>query len=353
MSDIYINGRFLTQSLTGVQRFAYEIASNMTRLSNRVKIVAPSDGYRNAELSDLKSQAIGKLQGHLWEQIELPRFLSKVGSPLLINLCNTAPVLYGNKISTIHDISFIRHPSTFSWKFRLAYRIAIPLILKTSKKIVTVSDFSRSELCAAYKSTKTNIDVIHNAISSTFRTLPKSHSDPYILSVSSLNRQKNLEGLVAAFEKIKGAPHKLYIAGGFSKNFAETELFKKISLNPNIKLLGRVSDEELVLLYNGASVFVYPSFYEGFGIPPIEAQACGCPVVVSSLASLPEVCGDSVLYCDPYDTSNMASQIFEVLSNPELSRKLVEAGFHNIKRFDWGQSARALISCAEKALKEN
>lgn len=109
-------------------------------------------------------------------------------------------------------------------------------------------------------------------------------------------------------------------------------------------MLGRVTDEQLISLYSGAEAFIYPSFYEGFGLPPLEAQACGCPVICSNAASLPEVCGDSALYFSPHDTSDIADKIDLLLSRPEIAEDLINKGYKNIQRFSWEESARRLLT---------
>ena len=137
--------------------------------------------------------------------------------------------------------------------------------------------------------------------------------------------------------------HKLFIVGEINKNFANAELIGKIESDSRIKMIGRVSDSELVTLYSGASAFIFPSFYEGFGIPPLEAQACGCPVISSHAASLPEVLKDSVIYCSPHDTVDMANKIDLLLSSPDLRTELINKGYENIRRFSWEKSATKLL----------
>ena len=139
------------------------------------------------------------------------------------------------------------------------------------------------------------------------------------------------------------------MVGSINKNFASIELLGEIEKNTNIVFKGRVDDNELIELYSNAICFVYPSFYEGFGIPPLEAQACGCPVVCSNVASLPEVGGvDSVVYCDPYDVNDIREKIELVLNDKNLQNDLKIKGFENIKRFSWEESARKIIEVIER-----
>ncbi|HEX5285590.1 MAG TPA: glycosyltransferase family 1 protein [Polaromonas sp.] len=328
--------------MTGVQRYALEISKQLYRLLPHIKFLAPKNIIQHEAALALGVETIGTRQGHAWEQIDLPLFLKQKGSPLLVNLANTAPLLYPNKAITLHDVAFERFPENFTWKFRLAYQLATPRILKSSRKIMTVSEFSKSEICKVYGTPPSKVAVIPNAVSAEFHRASAPATERYLLAVSSLNRQKNFHGLVEAFGQLTQNTHKLYIVGSLNNNFADPGLVRKIESDPRIELLGRVSDEDLVTLYSGADAFIFPSFYEGFGLPPLEAQACGCPVIASNTASLPEVCRDSALYCSPYDTNDIAEKIQLLISKPELAEDLKEKGFANFMRYSWEDSAMQL-----------
>lgn len=339
---VYINARFLTQAMTGVQRYSLEISLQLRQLLPSVQFVAPHNIVQHEAAQALGVELIGSRTGHAWEQIDLPLFLRKNGSPLLVNLANTAPMLYSNKISTLHDMAFERFPENFSWKFRLAYQLATPRTINSSLKMLTVSEFSKKEICDIYKIPTEKVVVVPNAVSNSFQTQTEPAAERYLLAVSSLNQQKNFHGLIDAFTLLQQETHKLYIVGSLNKNFADPGLVKKIGADSRIKLLGRVSDEQLVALYSAAEAFIFPSFYEGFGIPPLEAQACGCPVIVANTASLPEVCGDSALYCSPHDAQDIAAKIQQLITNPELAESLKQKGYANITRYSWETSAKRL-----------
>lgn len=333
--------------MTGVQRYSLEISLQLRQQMPEIRFVAPRNIVQHEAAEALGVELIGTRTGHAWEQLDLPKFLRSQGSPLLVNLANTAPLLYSNKLSTLHDIAFERFPENFSWKFRLAYQLATPRTIRTSKKVLTVSEFSKQEICEVYHTSPEHVVVVPNAVSGAFRsqeqTPAQQEAQPYLLAVSSLNTQKNFHGLVDAFSLLKQSSHQLYIVGSLNKNFADPGLVKKIETDSRIKMLGRVSDEELIGLYSGATAFIYPSFYEGFGLPPLEAQACGCPVIAANAASLPEVCGDSALYCSPYEVQDIAKQIDVLISNPQLAQSLREKGRANIQRYSWAASASRLL----------
>lgn len=345
---VYVNARFLTQAMTGVQRYSLEISLALRELVPSIRFVAPHDIVQHEAAAALGVECIGSRRGHAWEQLDLPRYLRRQGSPLLLNLANTAPLLYRNKIATLHDIAFERFPENFSWKFRLAYQLATPLTLRHSLKVLTVSEFSKQEICELYGTAAGKVVVVPNAVSAAFRPRLGETAEPYVLAVSSINRQKNFHGLIDAFNRMERSSHKLYIVGSLNRNFADPELLDKIESDSRIRLLGRVTDEQLIALYSNASAFAYPSFYEGFGLPPLEAQACGCPVLVADAASLPEVCGDSALYCSPDDADDIARQIELLLSDPSLAQSLREKGHANITRYSWEKSATRLLQVIQE-----
>lgn len=340
---LLVNSRFLTQQITGVQRYSIEISKEIKKiLKKEVIFLTPNNIIHKEVAEELEAKMIGKNIGHVWEQIDLPVYLKSKRNPLLINLANTAPMFYKNKISTIHDIAYVRYPKTFDFKFRTFYKLLIPRVLRSSKHIITVSEFSKKEIVNYYGIDSDKISVVYNAVSDTFKPNKTETKEHYILGVSSVTYQKNLHSLIRAFNMIDNPNLKLYLVGGVNRNFASVELLNDIKGNKNVILKGRVNDKELITLYSNAQCFVFPSLYEGFGIPPLEAQACGCPVVCSYAASLPEACADSVIYCDPNNVDDIKEKIEIVLSDERLKNELIEKGFQNIKRFSWEKSAKKL-----------
>jgi glycosyltransferase involved in cell wall biosynthesis len=199
MNHFYINGKFLTQPLSGVQRYAAEISKHLSYLTTDFSVVTSYEKIEAGIIPENNMVRIGQKTGPLWEQFSLPTFLNRKHRPLLLNLCNMAPVFYKNKIVCIHDISFIRNPSWFSTSFYRYYKTLIPLIIKSSKHLITVSEFSRSEIIDYYKIQEDKISVIPGGIASAFlpsdQLVPASISlqrRPFFLFVGSIDPRKNL-----------------------------------------------------------------------------------------------------------------------------------------------------------------
>jgi glycosyltransferase involved in cell wall biosynthesis len=344
---VCINCRFLTQKVTGVQRYAIEISKKLKSLEPELQFVCPRNVIHTGLAEELQAVRIGKLTGHLWEQIDLPRYLKRNGRPILLNLANTAPLSYDRNVVTIHDLAVFRNSQWFSFGFRTLYRFMTPIIARKALKVLTVSEFSKSEIIDILKIQPERIDVIANAVAHNI-SVPAQDTFPnrygrYILAVSSLDPRKNFSTLLDAFSQLPQTDLKLVMVGSESKVFADPDLKRKASSLKNIVFTGYLGDQDLAGLYQHAICLVYPSIYEGFGLPPIEAMACGCPVIVSDIPVLRETCGQAAIYCNPNDPADIAGQIIRVLNDEKLSVDLRSQGFEQIRQFSWETSARRLI----------
>lgn len=339
---LIVNARFLTQRLTGVQRFSIEISKEIKKIyGDEVVFVAPNNLVMDEVAKELEVIKFGNLSGHLWEQFEILIFLKKYKNAKFLNLGNLAPVLYNNNYTVVHDVSFIRFKESYSFLFRWFYKLIIPIIARKSKVLMTVSQFSSDEISYEYNIRKPHV-VYNSFIESPSVDLEDNVvNDSYILTVSSTTKQKNIDFLVSAYSKLSAPKKKLVIVGGSSSVFKESS----IKGSENILCLGHVTDAELANLYKNASFFVFPSLYEGFGIPPLEAQSFGCPCIVSNAASLPEVLKDSVVYFDPNDESSLI-EVLEKLDEIDVDI-LISKGFSNIKRFSWSRSAERVYDIVE------
>ncbi|MDF2792148.1 MAG: glycosyltransferase [Neobacillus sp.] len=348
---IYINGRFLTQSVTGVQRYAREVVLQLDRITNQkeyrnneIVILTPKNCTQRMNLARIKIKSVGHFNGHLWEQLELP-FYSRKG--LLVNLCNVAPMFRRNQIVTVHDASVFLPNGNFSYLFKLWYQLIIKLECLLSKNIVTVSKFSRDELIRYVHVKKNKMTVTYEGNEhikdrdSDDQILEKYvlGKKPYLLAVSSMDPRKNFENVVKAIELLENKNVNFVIAGGTNPHVFKS---KNFNFPDNVKYLGYISDEELKALYENAYCFIYPSFYEGFGLPPLEAMTLGCPVIISDRASLPEIFDDAALYCKPEDPIDIKEKIDYLFKHEEVRNELKEKGIEKAAHYSWYNCAEEL-----------
>lgn len=349
LEQIYVNGRFLSHKMDGIGRFSVEICKQLQKLGLNFKIVIPNWlDYENREGFELVK--FGNLKSHFWEQVDLPRFLKRRGKPLLVNFSGLGPLFYRNQIITIHDLSFYANKTWFSKAYTLAYGFATPIVAKNSKKIFTVSNFSKSEIIKFLKVEEAKIQVIYNAVDNELgnRLRPTEISEPllpiiknkYILAVSSIDPRKNLQRLIDSFLKLGLADYKLVLVGKTSSHFN----IDLSSDNQNVVFTGFVTDADLSALYKNCEFFIYPSLYEGFGIPPLEAMKSGCAVIASDIPSLQEVCAEAVLYVDPYDTEDMKNKMLEIITNTDLKKELKARGTTRSRFFTWEDSGKKVIN---------
>lgn len=351
--QIVINGRFLQRPVTGVERFAVETLSALDKLLSagalpRLSLVlAVPAGTRPAvSFQHIPVEEVGRLQGHAWEQIDLPLFCK---GRRLINLCNTAPVFKKDQVVVIHDAAVFSVPQAFSASFRLAYKLIHAGLSLVGAKILTVSEFSRQDLAQHLPLKAERITVLPESAEHVLRHQPDPAvlaraglgARPYILAVSSMAAHKNFRLVLEALNKLDDPPFDVAIAGG-----ANAKVFGDGGAvgSDRVKWLGRVSDAELRALYEGAMCFVFPSIYEGFGIPPLEAMQCGCPVLAARAASIPEVCGDAAIYFDPQDASGLAQLLLAVAHDVPLRAELKQKGLARAQQFTWSRVAHALAN---------
>ncbi len=296
-----------------------------------------------------------KYISHLWCHFILA---FKKGN-ILFCPANTAPYFVPkNKklVLTVHDIAFLRYPKSFSLFFRSYYKFIMPKIINRSNKIITVSQSSKEEILKYYNIEESKIKVIHLGIDKKYKVIQNIKKENIILYVGSLNERKNFCSLIEAFELLNNISYKLYIIGNFSSNFIINERTKKILLrakkNLNIKFKININDEELIKLYNRSKCFIFPSFYEGFGLPPLEAMSCGTPVITSNLTSMPEICADAALYIDPYDIEDIKNKIELLLNDDDLQNELIKKGLKRAKGFTWEKAASEHLKVFEEALKD-
>lgn len=274
----------------------------------------------------------------------MPLYLRGKGSPLLVNLVNTAPLFYENKIVTVHDLSFMHYPKAVSRKFFQYYNFLIPRILKKSLHVFTVSEFAKNDIVETCGILPDKITVVSNAASDQYRVINFGERRRLVLCVGSLQPLKNYSRVLQAFMLLNSPDSELLLVGGKnSKVFPENYNLGGYQDLENVSFTGYKSASELVSLYNEAQVLVIPSLYETFGIPALEAMKCGCTVIASRRGGLPEVCGDSAYYVDPEDVGDISGAISKMLNDKALRQAYVQRGLKNAERFSWKISAERFV----------
>jgi glycosyltransferase involved in cell wall biosynthesis len=300
-----------------------------------------------------KPKTTNKYLAHLWTHLILP---FKSGD-ILFCPANIAPIFMPKSkklVVTIHDIAFLTYPKSFSTFFRVYYKFIVPINIKRADKIITVSKSSKYEIEKYYPNAKEKVEVIHLGADPLFKRL-ETQKKKQILYVGSMNERKNFSSVLKAYAMLDSSDYVLLMVGNFSSNFALDDATKKLiesaKLNSNIEFKSDVSNDELVKIYNESMLFVFPSFYEGFGLPVLEAMACGTPVVCSDVTSLPEVGGDAVVYCNPNSIKDIKNKIETVLNDEKLQHEMIEKGLQRAKKFSWEKAAQEHLRVFEEVLK--
>lgn len=309
-----VNTRNLIGHTTGVQRYTKSIIDHL--LNKDVNIL---------ELSPARSFSSG-IKGHIWEQFVLPSQFKKIGNgkQILWSPSNTGPLSIQNQVVTIHDTVPFDHPEWLNSKFVSWYKFMQPILVKKAKHIITISEFSKQKIMEHMNVPENRISVIYNGVDlikadwNRQVEIKYSHIGRYILSVGSLEPRKNIQRLISAFEQFKITSKcdlKLVIVGKEGVD----RVFKKEGANKNVKqkdiiYTGHISDAELNYLYTHAQGFCYPSMYEGFGLPPLEAMCYGIPVLTSDNSALKELCQNRAVLVDPFSVESISEGIFTLVN---------------------------------------
>lgn len=359
----------LSGKMTGIERFAFHIANELRRIDPSVLTVTAGgvpeypDAIRSSLLAIFQNSKYEYLARALWDQTVFRRIVQQY-KPDVVFFPIQDGMLYPpcKQIVTVHDLHYLHFDKALSECNReihplrkRIYSLKIPHILKYSSAIVAVSDATRREIVDEFGIDPGKIHVVYNGYDERrFRIIddpqPRLNqlgfdAGRYLLCVASILRHKNIVRLVHAFAALK-TDLQLVIAG-VCKDFSYLEEIRiaarECGLNElRFRNLEYVSDEDLPFLYSGARVFVLPSLHEGFGVPIIEAMACGTPVITSNCSSMPEVAGDAAILVDPYSVESISAAMLEALNNPARAEELKKAGLERVKQFSWSTSAQKL-----------
>lgn len=361
-TPLFINGRFLTQGVTGIQRYARETLACMDeQLGSQgghahfgaVTVLAPR-GTDNPGLRHIRFKIVGHLSGHAWEQTELAWHARK---GMLFTFGFTGPLLHRFQVTTVHDAGVVRVPEAYTAKFRLWYTFLVRSLVKHAPLTIAVSQFSKREAVACFGARSERVVVTTegwqhlNAIQPDEAILDKHQlrNKPFVLAVSSANPNKNFGAIVKALNLLGESAPRCVVAGATnSAVFQQTN-----EKSERMVKLGYVSDGELKALYQHASCFVFPSFYEGFGIPPLEAMSSGCPVIASTAEAVTEVCEDAALYFDPCRPEQLAQRLTEFFNDPDQGPILARAGRARAANYAWERAATLHLDALGPLLRQS
>lgn len=340
---VLVNTRCLRKPLSGVQRYTKNLVDE---LGAKITTIVPAFNTH------------GSLSGHFWEQTILPFHCRNM---LLWSPANVGPVAVTTQVLTLHDMSVMDHPEWFSRSFASLYHFLLPKLISRVQTIITDSEHAKSRILAHFKIREERIEVVPLAAGKNFRRASESEindakkllgiHEPYLLAVGSIDPRKNLQRVVEAWSLVQNRlpDVSLIVVGGHSNVFRHSE-FRRLPSRTTFS--GRVDDAVLPALYSGAAAFLYPSLYEGFGLPVLEAMACGTPVLASSTTSIPEVAGTAAMLVNPENTSEIAEGILAILKDSAIQNTLRSRGIAQASKFSWARTADLTWDVLARACRE-
>jgi glycosyltransferase involved in cell wall biosynthesis len=378
---IGIDGLPLTAAKTGVGHYTYELALALANMdsSSQIEIVYPStyppvslqeqgrDGHLPDNLSAIRVP-VGPLARHWWSY-GLPRYIRSSGLDLFHGTNYDIPLWRRcATVLTIHDLSHLLHPQTHEKRSVRRARRRLPLMARAADSIITPTESVRHEVCQHLKVNPEKVFAVPEAARACFRPMPFAAtkevrrrlgvSEDFLLTVGTLEPRKNLGVLVSAFAEVAralpGSKTQLVIAGG--RGWLSGPLFAALERSPvrdRILVTDYLHDEDLQALYASCRVFIYPSLYEGFGLPPLEAMACGAPVIVSRISALAETAGDAARFFDPQSIGSLAESLLELMGNDnaENRSRLSTLGERRSAEFSWDRTARETMQVYIEAVR--
>lgn len=354
-NSIYINGRFLTQNPTGVQRYSREVVAAIDRLLERGEglpilrdvewnLLAPRGAKCDLKLGWIRFREIGTGGGHLWEQLHLARHSA---SGRLLSPANSGPIRHPRQIVVIHDAAIYSAPAGFARSYRVAHKV-MDALLARSARIATVSHFSRMELanCLGIPSEEillapNGTDHFKSVVSDpTIVDRLKLQTGKYFVTLGLSTANKNIPLAIEAYRLLDRQETKLVVVGEGSSRVSGRQ---HLEANGGVIFTGRLTDEEVTGLLRSATALLFPSRYEGFGIPSLEAMYQGCPVIASTAGAIREVCGDAALHFHPDDAMTLRDLMRRLLDEPEVAAAMRAKGHGRPDMYQWDATATALI----------
>lgn len=368
-----IDARFAVHNRRGIGNYTLKLIQNLAKIDFHNEYTLYTDHDDNDHVlpkrGNFKIKKLSPANYFIWEQIILPRQAKSDAVEILHCTGNTAPILLDKKIklvSTIHDVMFLKDyselpksASLYQRAGRLYRKVIVPRTIRRLSVVLTVSEFSKRDIMHYIPKLRADvIKVIHEAASESYCCIDKTFArqdlndrfgidGEYILTLGALDPRKNTESVIAKFielkteRKIRGELLIVGVPNWKQTNFCQ--MIQKSTFAKDVVFTEFISEEDLVSLYNGATVFLYPSSYEGFGIPPLEAMACGVPVITSNTTSIPEIVGNAALLINPADGEELKAALIRILHEEGLRNDLISRGLEQAKKFSWVRLARETL----------
>jgi glycosyltransferase involved in cell wall biosynthesis len=363
---VLIDARMAGSTQFGIGRYVINLIKNLPKIDKelRLSILVNDDfflktdeqtGYFTVIKANIKWLSIS-------EQLYIPSIIRKIKPDVFHAPSFAVPVIQPcPTVVTIHDLIHLLFPEHYSLLHKAYYGFFLKTALKNAARIITVSQSSKKDLLSHYNIPDAKIEVTYEGVEDSFRPIHDKNRlnlfknkyhlpDQFILYVGNRKKHKNLERLVEAYSKFRKqdeSRHYLVLSGLKDKNVERLAFKHKVK--EWVVFSGHVDEEEMPLLYNSANLFVFPSLYEGFGLPPLEALACGVPVITSNAASLPEIIGGAGMLVCPQNSEEIAAAMSKVLSDKVLRKELIEKGMAQAGLFSWEECARKTLMVYRRA----
>src|SRR2546421_5317478 len=371
-----LDGYPLAEPRTGVGHYTLELARALALIapSDQFELVSPAplgssalEEINHANLSNLRAVHLktSRIRGHWWA-VGLPLYAKNSRFDIFHGTNFEVPFWNRRSVVTIHDLSALLHREKHRDSLARRARLRLPIVTKLARKIITPTESVKREVCENLRVKANKVIAIPSAARQSFRPVPSEQTvetrkrlaieDDFLLFVGTLEPRKNLLTLLKAFDQIvrqTSLRPQLVITGGEGWLMDETFSFIKHSgIGDRLRLTGYLDDEELRALYSTCRIFVYPSLYEGFGLPPLEAMACGAPVIAGRVPALQEVLGSAARLVDPLNVEALARSMVELIENDEARRRLASNGPKHAAKFSWAETARLTLNVYRDVMSE-
>ena len=368
--NIAVNTRLLIGDLhSGIGWFTYETLRRITSQHKKHNFFFLFDRpYSNKFIFSenitpiiLKPRASHPILWHYWMEINVSAILKDISADIFLSPDGMIPLRTEVPcLPVIHDINFVHRTKDLPFFQSLYYRKQYKRFAENAVRIATVSEYSKKDISSSWNIDPAKIDVIYNGVSEIYRNSVSRNEDshsrnPYFIFVGNLSPRKNIPNMIRAFDNFRdksSISHQLLIAGNrYYMNGEIDRLISQSDYKKDIILLGKKNQEELKLLYTNAVALLFVPWFEGFGIPVVEAMSCGTPVITSNVTSLPEVSGDAALFVDPSSIADITAAMVNIAGNTNLRKKMSADGILQSSKFNWDTSAESLWTSMMKSIK--